>query len=65
MVGFAPCIFISGPQTLAPLLSDLKVSCSGDDAVDVGALAQPLLNDCLLTVSDLLTSQPNARVQER
>ncbi len=50
MVGFAPAVTISGPSSLAPLMTNLKVGCSGHDAVDVGGAARPLLLGCTLTV---------------
>ena len=50
MVGFAPCVSVSGPATVAPLLSHVKVACSGGDAFAAGGSARPILESCTLTV---------------
>lgn len=47
--GFREAVLVDGPATVAPLIEQCIIKCSGDNAVDVGGGASPLLRGCTIT----------------
>lgn len=57
MVGFVEAINIVSDTSIKPVLRNLHIQCSGDDAVRVSGAAQPLLHDCTLQARRCALSQ--------
>jgi len=47
--GFREALMIAGSADVAPLIDHCTIKCSGDNAVDVGGQARPLLRDCTIS----------------
>ncbi|GAB4818117.1 hypothetical protein N2152v2_005163 [Parachlorella kessleri] len=50
MSGFCEAFMVAGPATVAPLIEDCNIKCSGDDGINVCEQAEPLFRRCTLTV---------------
>ena len=47
--GFREALLVEGGASVAPLIDGCVIKCSGDDAVNVGGAAAPLLRRCAVT----------------
>jgi hypothetical protein len=50
MVGFCESLAVSSGSCIKPILRQLHITCSGDDCVSIGGVAQPLLQHCTMQV---------------
>lgn len=53
MTGFRECVMIEGQRECRPVIYNCKIRCSGDDAVNIGGQAVPVIHSCSIQVLSL------------